>query len=46
MAEVYILDEYEYSDIKREIESAQDLEDLKRATLKLLKSLPVRYTGS
>lgn len=45
MSGIYILDEYEYFDIKRELEAAQDLEDLKRATLKLLECLPVRYSG-
>lgn len=45
MAEVYILDEYEYHSLKTEIETAEDFEELKQATLRLLECLPVRYSG-
>jgi len=39
MAEVYILDEYEYFDIRREIEAAETHEELRAAVLKLLECL-------
>ena len=43
MASIYIMDGYQYRELCELVQAATTLEELKRAVVKILASLPVEY---